>query len=51
MQGLSIRVYGKIAIKWAIKDGNMVVDVMVPHNTTAHLVCPMLIQRPLLGIM
>lgn len=35
-----VSVYGKISIKWAIEDGNMVVDVTVPHNTTAHVVLP-----------
>lgn len=33
-------VYGKASIKWAIENGNMRVDVSVPHNTTAHLVLP-----------
>ena len=42
-------VYGKIAIKWAIKDGNMVVDVMVPHNTTAHLVLPYADSEAIVG--
>jgi alpha-L-rhamnosidase len=41
--------YGKIAIKWAIKDGNMVVDVMVPHNTTAHLVLPYADSETIVG--
>lgn len=33
-------VYGKAAIKWSIKGSNMIVDVIVPHNTTAHVTLP-----------
>ncbi|NLY61513.1 MAG: alpha-L-rhamnosidase, partial [Clostridiales bacterium] len=33
-------VYGKAAIKWAIEGDKMVVDIEVPHNTTAHVILP-----------
>lgn len=32
--------YGRIAIKWNIEGSSMVVDVTVPHNTTAHITLP-----------
>ncbi|WP_026485767.1 family 78 glycoside hydrolase catalytic domain [Caldanaerobius polysaccharolyticus] len=33
-------VYGKIAVKWSIEGDNMIVDVTVPPNTTAHVTLP-----------
>ncbi|NLM12812.1 MAG: family 78 glycoside hydrolase catalytic domain [Epulopiscium sp.] len=32
--------YGKISIKWTIEEGNMIVDVTIPHNTTATITLP-----------
>jgi len=33
-------IYGKAAIKWAIEGDKMIVDIEIPHNTTAYLVLP-----------
>jgi len=33
-----ISIYGRIAIKWKIEHNNMVVDLVVPHNTTARVI-------------
>lgn len=41
--------YGKAAIKWAIEGDNMVVDIEVPHNTTAHVVLPAAVPEVIEG--
>lgn len=33
-------VYGRIAVKWSLENNNMVIDITIPHNTTAHVILP-----------
>jgi alpha-L-rhamnosidase len=33
-------IYGKAAIKWAIEENNMIVNINIPHNTTACVTLP-----------
>ncbi|HHV97962.1 MAG TPA: family 78 glycoside hydrolase catalytic domain [Clostridiaceae bacterium] len=35
-----LSVYGKISIQWRICNNELFIDVVVPHNTTAHIILP-----------
>lgn len=32
--------YGRIAVKWEVSDGNMVMNVEIPHNTSSRIILP-----------
>ncbi|HZJ83379.1 MAG TPA: family 78 glycoside hydrolase catalytic domain, partial [Clostridia bacterium] len=39
-QAQYISVYGKVSIKWSIENDKMMVDIVIPHNTRAHIILP-----------